>query len=318
MAKVQFRILLKNPKLIILNYKRENYLTASNYILPTFFLIGERKCGTSSLYRYLIHHPNILPCALKEPNFFGKGADYVATHIADYWALFPEKESNQARSFVWPELNEAGILYEQEVIIPRIANQNYITGEASANTFFEVEPTLVKKYFPNIKLILLFRNPIDRAFSHHRMYQRFQAEGRVLKNRVHTFEEDISAEMAVVQAGGQGEFISPSIYLPQLQKWVATFGPLAIRLYFAEDLKIPAKAAAILADICTFLGIPPYPYGDYLKKQFNKAPAASFSSSLKRELQAFFEPYNQELFAYIKEERIMGIFLEKKERWRKS
>jgi len=55
-----------------------------------------------------------------------------------------------------------------------------------------------------------------------------------------------------------------------------------------------------------------------LQQQFNKAPAASFSSQFRKELQAFFEPYNQELFAYIKEERIMGIFLKRKERWRKS
>ena len=121
----------------------------------------------------------------------------------------------------------------------------------------------------------------------------------------------------MIQTGGQGEFLSPSIYLPQLQKWLTVFGRSAIRLYFTEDLKIPAKAAAILADLSEFLEIPPYHYGDYLKKQFNKAPAASIAPKLRLELQAFFKPYNQELFAYLKAIGLKGKFLAEKGRWKK-
>lgn len=298
-----------------LNNFRKKILTASKHIMPTFFLIGERKCGTSSLYRYLIHHPNILPCALKEPNFFGKGAAYVASHLASYWSLFPLENSIEDRTFDWPELDEKGILYEEKVVIPRLADQGYITGEASANTFFEVAPSLVKKYLPNIKLILLFRNPIDRTFSHHRMYQRFQLEGRILKKKVHTFEEDIRQEMALLQAGGQGGFLTPSIYLPQLKNWVDTFGTSSIRLYYTEDLKIPEKAAVILADLQAYLELPLHNYGDILTKRFNQAPPAVFSTKLRKELEDFFQPYNQDLFTYIRETALVGKYLTNTGRW---
>jgi hypothetical protein len=42
------------------------------HLRPHFFIIGERKCGTSSVYRYLVAHPHVLPGRLKEPNFFGQ------------------------------------------------------------------------------------------------------------------------------------------------------------------------------------------------------------------------------------------------------
>ena len=49
---------------------------------PSFFIIGANKCGTSSLYRYIVANPQVLPCAIKEPNFFGQhSAAYIANHI---------------------------------------------------------------------------------------------------------------------------------------------------------------------------------------------------------------------------------------------
>ncbi len=281
-------------------------MQSSDYIRPSFFIIGERKCGTSSLYRYLVQHPNILPCLLKEPNFFGKGAKYVARHIEEYWTYFPKKNATVDRSFMWPELNSKGILYEEEVIIQRESNQSYITGEASANTFYEVAPILVKKYLPNIKLILLLRNPIDRAFSHHRMYQRFQEEGRDLGFKVNSFEEDILTEMQLIQEGGTGSYLSPGIYLPTLKKWHTVFGKKAIKLYFTEDLKELIKADNILKELQLFLNLPYYKYGSYLEKRFNTAPIASFSPLLRSKMTTFYKPYNEALFSYIGQRRQWG------------
>ena len=109
----------------------------TTYLEPSFFIIGERKCGTSSLYRYLVAHPNVLPCALKEPNFFGKGVDYVQQNIAEYWSMFPAKDSEATIEFSWPELNKQGILYHEDVVVERKTGINYITGEASAIPFMK-------------------------------------------------------------------------------------------------------------------------------------------------------------------------------------
>ena len=262
------------------------------YLRPSFFIIGERKCGTSSLYRYLIDHPNVLPCALKEPNFFGKGAEYVHQNIDDYWALFPQKEGLDAIEFEWPELNKEGVLYHEPVVVNREENKKYITGEASANTFYEVNPQLVHQYLPNIKLIILFRNPVDRAFSHHRMYQRFQEEGRDLGFKVNDFETDALAEIAQIKQGKKGEFLSPSIYINQLKKWTAVFGKEQIRIYFLEDLADKQKGLVIMEDLQYYLDLPFIDYSTILEKRFNVAPKAAISPELFNKLSAFFEPYN--------------------------
>jgi len=269
------------------------------YLRPSFFIIGERKCGTSSLYRYLITHPNVLPCALKEPNFFGKGATYVEQNIADYWKLFPPQAATEAIKFDWPELNNEGILYHEEVVVERIREANYITGEASVNTFYEVAPELVKRYLPNIKLILLFRNPMERAFSHHRMYQRFQEEGRDLGFKVNEFETDMLLEIEQIKNGRKGHYLSPSLYLPQLEAWQQVFGKDQIRVYFAEDLKEIVKANAILRDIQNYLGLPNFDFKHVLNKRFNVAPKAKMNTAIQKKLTTFFKRPNQELAAYL-------------------
>ncbi len=269
------------------------------YLKPSFFIIGERKCGTSSLYRYLVAHPNVLPCALKEPNFFGKGANYVQQNIAEYWALFPEKKAKSPIKFEWPELNKEGILYHEEVIVSRSKDQQYITGEASVNTFYEVNPQLVKQYLPNIKLILLFRNPVERAFSHHRMYQRFQEEGRDLGFRVNDFETDVLAEIELIKKGKQGHYLSPSIYLKQLIPWTKTFRKEQIRVYFAEALADNQQGKAVMTDVQNYLNLPYFDYEKIVEKRFNVAPKEEMSSEIRNILSDFFQSKNKDLANFL-------------------
>jgi hypothetical protein len=73
---------------------------SSTHLRPSFFIIGANKCGTSSLYRYLVDHPSVLPCAEKEPNFFGlHDPEYIARHIDDYFALFPTRDDTGPVTF---------------------------------------------------------------------------------------------------------------------------------------------------------------------------------------------------------------------------
>src|SRR3954469_7821227 len=148
------------------------------HMTPSFFIIGANKCGTSSLYRYLVAHPNVLPCAEKEPNFFGiHDPAYVDAHIDEYFSLFPTVGHGGPVTFPWGGSDESGDRNIVTVVVEREPDVRYITGEASANTFHDVDPALLHRHLPDTKLILVVRNPVERAFSHHRMYQRFYAAG---------------------------------------------------------------------------------------------------------------------------------------------
>jgi hypothetical protein len=270
-------------------------MSQGKYLKPHFLIMGEQKCGTSSLYRYLVTHPRVLPCQLKEPQFFSQPSPEIAAHIEDYWALFPTREYQGDLSFIWPELNAEGRIYHLEVQKERSPHLSYYTGEASANTFREVDPLVLKEYLPGVRLMLLLRNPVDRAFSLHRMFRRFQAEGREQGFAVHDFETDIRAELE----GKPGRYLGSSLYINYLPRWVEVFGWEQIRVVLTEELGNPALAPGIMADLLAYLELPEYDYGDLLQHRFNRAVPAEMDAGLRRELEGFFAEANEKLARYL-------------------
>src|SRR5262245_18320944 len=104
---------------------------------PHFIIIGAQRCGTTSLYNYLIRQLGVIPAAMKEVHFFDlnyqKGNEW-------YFSQFPELGRDQ------------------------------ITGEASPYYIFHPRvPQRIKNLLPSIKLIVLLRNPTNRAFSHYQL-----------------------------------------------------------------------------------------------------------------------------------------------------
>ena len=267
----------------------------NDYLKPSFFILGEQKCGTSSLYRYLVAHPQVLPCQLKEPQFFSKGADFVEREIDSYWALFPPREYQGDLAFVWPELNDEGRIYHLEVHKNRLPDETYITGEASANSFREVSPSLLQRFVPKAKLILCLRDPVERCFSSHRMHQRFQAEGRDQGFTVNDFQSDIEAELA----GEHHRYLSCSRYIDHLPAWIETFGRDGLQIVFTETLADPALAPHVMEDLLQHLGLKAHDYGTELQKRYNQATTADMPAETRSMLQAYFKPHNQALAQYL-------------------
>ena len=129
--------------------------------LPNFLLIGAAKSGTSSLYHYFRQHPQIYMSPNKEPSFFayegkaiqltGPGdqdfhAKRIVTDLIDYQALFGDR-TNQ------PAIGEASILY----------------------LYAPDAPARIHHYLPDVKLMAVLRNPVDRAFS---SYAHLRRDGR--------------------------------------------------------------------------------------------------------------------------------------------
>jgi hypothetical protein len=113
---------------------------------PEFMLIGGAKCGTTSFSTYLPAHPQVEECRIKEPNFWS----WQLCSRSEYQDLFVNPE---------PLLNPA-------------AGQ-LIGGEYSTSSLIHpLVPRRVRARLPNVKLIVLLRNPVDRAYSHYIMSQR--------------------------------------------------------------------------------------------------------------------------------------------------
>ncbi len=263
---------------------------------PSFFIIGERKCGTSSLYRYLLAHPNVLPGDRKEMQFFTREPQFVRENFASYLARFPEEDGDQSILLHWPELDEDGTLHEEEVSFPRTKGHHYTSGEASADTFCDADPSLLKELLPDLRLILILRDPAERAFSHHRMFHRFAQEGRDLGFAVGDFANDMRLEMQQVVQGHATPCLSPSLYQNNLERWLTVWGTQLLVL-FSAHLDSATQFPFLMNQVLVHLDLPPKEY--VLERRFNQAPPATMSSEIRNELQGFFAPYDKALQAQL-------------------
>ena len=147
---------------------------------PEFMLIGGAKCGTTSFSTYLPSHPQVKECQIKEPNFWS----WQLCNRSQYQSLFVNPE---------PLLKPA-------------ANQQ-IGGEYSTSSLIHpLVPRRVKARLPNLKIIVLLRNPIDRAYSHFIMSQRQGMEP------LRSFDEIVRQEITEIPsllAAHQRGFMDP-------------------------------------------------------------------------------------------------------------
>jgi len=185
---------------------------------PSFLIIGAAKAGTTSLFHLLVQHPQINEALEKEIHFFDlnyyRGLNWYRYH-------FPIKK--------------------------RIC----ITGEASPLYLYWPETEKkVAKWFPYIKLIVILRNPIDRAYS---QYQHAIRNG----NEFLSFEEGIThEEKRLTSDFGKMEFsyLSRSLYYEQLSMWFKKFPRKQFCIIENEDFK--NNTQEVVNTIFNFLNLP--------------------------------------------------------------
>jgi hypothetical protein len=252
-------------------------------VMPDFFIIGAQKGGTTSLYQYLIEHPNIAPIYVKEPHFFDI---YYHKGIGWYRSHFP---------------TAAAKYYSRH-----IQKQDLITGEASPYYLIHpLVPTRIAKTLPRAKLIVLLRNPIDRAYSHYQD-QKIQSGVELL-----SFEEAIEREET--RLAGEEEkliqdekyisynhrhysYLARSAYINQLPRWMSLFPKEQLLILKSEDLF--TNSPAIVQQALHFLNLPPLEQNiEY--RPFNKASYPPMHPATRERLIEHFKPLNARLYDYL-------------------
>jgi hypothetical protein len=118
---------------------------------PNFFIVGAPKSGTTSLYHYLTQHPDIYIPSSKEPRFF------INDHILNTNETDPIKEYLLRTSSL-----------EESAYLDLYANRNEkVLADASTQYLFHHQEVIpkVKKMVGDPKILILLRNPTDRAYS---------------------------------------------------------------------------------------------------------------------------------------------------------
>ena len=234
-----------------------------NRLKPSFIIIGAQKAGTSSLFNYLGQHPDITLPSKKELHFFDVQYD---KGIEWYESLFPE-----------------GINYE-----------NQITGEASPYYLFHpLVPEYVRYHYPGIKLIILLRDPVDRAYSHFQMERKRGTEP--LASFVHAVELEVERIYEEEQKILRGEiqsrtrfqnwsYMKRGLYGQQLQRWLGFFPREQFLIIRSEDFF--SSTLLWMQQIHTFLGIRDIPPANLSPVNSNKYP--ELPVSVKDKLKDYF------------------------------
>ena len=116
-----------------------------------FFIVGAPKAGTTSLYFYLNEHPQIEMSSVKEP-------DYFSNKEMQTQNLYYKKQRIDT-------LKKYNALYSEK--------KNLVRGEASVSyLYYNGVPKKIFEYNTKSKIIIMIRNPVERAFSHYLMDKR--------------------------------------------------------------------------------------------------------------------------------------------------
>ncbi|MEL6469792.1 MAG: tetratricopeptide repeat protein [Cyanobacteria bacterium J06623_4] len=245
-----------------------------------FFVIGFAKTATTSLFNYLIQHPQILPPYCKEPHFFSKFAHYGMDW---YLSQFPDTTFADTQN--------------------KRQNKRFITGEGSINYIENLHaPQRIFEQFPQAKLIVSLREPVQRTLSDYHMWIREGWEHRPLE-QVIDFELSQLADSTVKQLtkgdhwryenryGFVTSYLLRSLYVYHIQRWLAVFP--REQFFFLEADQLSKAPQQTLSQLFDFLGVDDYHdinyrqhnRGAYYKKNQN-------NNSATTRLRAFFKPHN--------------------------
>lgn len=267
---------------------QSSFFLKLKYLRPSFFIIGERKCATSSLYRYLNEHPQILPCRVKEPQFFSKPWWYRKLFVLRYEALYPGI-ADQEVHLNWMDINDKGEIITEDLMFRRPPGLEVITGEGSANTFAQVPPKRLYNAYPNAKLILCLRHPVDRAYSHYQMLKRFAEQGRRVPIQFTDFEQDFKTDIETGRESGKGYFASISLYSERLNQWLKVFNHKRVFIIRTEDLHEHQSAQVVMSALCHFLELPDFNFEKVLGHVVNKRSENLLDPALRSTLFAYYK-----------------------------
>jgi hypothetical protein len=271
-------------------------ITSPVRVLPDFAIIGGQKCGTSSLYEYLAEHPDIVPAFAKEIHFFSDSLGRRGT--------LPGKLAARlgGRSTLIYRAHFPTAAYR--TYVRRARGSEPITGEATPYYLFHPSaPARMRQTVPRARLVVLLRDPVQRAYSHYHHEVRRGTERLSFEEAVEREPERLAGEREKILSGRgyysfshhHYSYLSRGLYLEQLENWRRFFPEERFLILKSEDLF--ADPAAILEQTLDFLGLPPMQSAGYGRR--NEGSYPEMNPATRERLANYFRPHNERLYEYL-------------------
>ena len=175
---------------------------------PNFFIVGGAKCATTNISYYLNDHPDIFIPKLNEPYYYCKfdvpknfKRESMITDKKKYLNLFKNAIHEKA-------IGEATPVYLQ---CPNAAKE-------------------IKKDFPDSKIIISIRNPIDKAHSSYFSYKFMNLDNRTFSEKINFYEKTLLDDEFDLF-----NFIEDGFFSKHIKRFQKVFPPEKIKIIFFED-----------------------------------------------------------------------------------
>jgi Sulfotransferase domain len=257
-------------------------LTSGARMLPGFLIVGAQRCGTTSMYRTLEQHPAVMTAVMH------KGVHYFDMNygrgIGWYTAHFPL--SHAARRLAG-SVDVAPVTFE--------SSPYYM--------FHPLAAARIARDLPGVKVVVLMRDPVERAYSAHahELARGFETEpfSRALElenGRVKGEVERITTDTGYLSLSHQHHaYRARGEYIDQLERLEKELDADRIHVVDSGDFFI--DPAPVYDALLAFLGLPHRGYPAF--ERHNARPRSRMPEAIRRELDEYFRPYDERLTAWL-------------------
>lgn len=206
---------------------------------PTFILGGTAKAGTTTLWYQLDMHPDVFMSPVKEPYHFAVAPDHEGFHGPG---------DDRLRAVVKASEASYRALFRHAGQVPH-------RGEASTWYLYSEEaPARVAAAIPDVQMVFVLRDPVDRAFS---AWAHLRRDGREPLDR---FEDALDAEASRVAEGWAPiwHYARMGRYGEQLVRWFDALGPEQVTVLLHDDLL--REPEAVLHRVHDLIGVQRRPF----------------------------------------------------------
>lgn len=245
-----------------------------HHLRPSFLVIGAQKAGTTSLARYLEEHPGVRRPAVKEIAYFNVDARY----------------------------RKGPGFYHSHFPLPLQVPRGTLTFEATPDYLPDPRcPDRVHAYDPDMKLIVMLRDPVDRAYSAWNMFRRFQDYARFAHlGDDRTFDRAVTDELARMERGvldpepGGPNHLRYGLYARQLRRWLERFGQDRLLILESRDLKRDHQGT--LNRVARFVSLPVIDWPKSEESSFNVGEYQErMTDAMRERLRELYAPHDEEL-----------------------
>ena len=258
-------------------YVRVGNATAPMRLLPGFIMIGAQRCGTTSLFRALTAHPQVVrPAFHKGINFFDLNYPRGMTWYRGHFPVSPIAETVTARHGGPVSFEASGYYMYHPFALERIAH-----------------------HLPQVKLVVMLRDPVERAYSAYRHELSRGYEWESFEKALALENERLIGEFDRMRADLSYEsfphrhhsYRHRGHYADQLERAFGLFP--REQLHVIDSEMFFGKPALEYQRLLAFLGL--RPFGLTAFGRHNAEPGAPMEPATRRMLEEYYAPHNKRL-----------------------